>query len=568
MQESTLHIFCTPLNQSLAHVSAPNKKICLRVIYQELEGISPQGILAASVYGQQTHQSQPEWIDSVSLPAQEQSAFQTSALELAANGDEEAIIFLLERLLNPDLHTRLQTGNLRIILRHKCNLIHLVCDAPICPGRKQVSKPIIKFLQQLGIAGIGGVRIYGRRAGNKEPFWHYGVDFHCRQRLVPEATPEFAATAAYVGDLIPNVTTEPIIGPALTKQEVNNLVGIWVKNWGESTRNLLLRTQLLIETEQPPHRVSVDKGHWVGLIWGSLGLLLTFQADWLLGKFLIESQSKNPVIARVSASYPVKVTESSDFLNPSSRFPASRRRTTEFNASVFTNSTAAESNSFITKASREQTQGNTVSLSLSQLKRMPSFNSQQLDNQLALYRQRLAKNGQPPQVLIIGSSRALRGIDPVALCRSLSTQGYTNIDAFHFGINGATAQVVDFMLRHVLKPSELPKLILWADGSRGFNSGRDDATFGVIADSPGYQYALQHSTSMMDAKNVVTNSNLTTGNNTDINQSLNEIIADISPTYQNRDSLKGLLNKNFHALPLVKGLSANYKSNIFEKPIE
>ena len=118
MQESTLHIFCTPLNQFLAHVSAPNKKLCLRVIYQELEGISPQCILAASVYGQQTHQSQPEWIDSVSLPAQEQSAFQTSALELAANGDEEAIIFLLERLLNPDLHTRLQTGGLRISITY------------------------------------------------------------------------------------------------------------------------------------------------------------------------------------------------------------------------------------------------------------------------------------------------------------------------------------------------------------------------------------------------------------------------------------------------------------------
>ena len=124
------------------------------------------------------------------------------------------------------------------------------------------------------------------------------------------------------------------------------------------------------------------------------------------------------------------------------------------------------------------------------------------------------------------------------------------------------------MLRHVFKPSELPKLILWADGSRGVNSGRDDATFGAIADSPGYQYALQHSTSMTDAKNVGTNSNLTTNNNTDINQSLNQILADISPTYQNRDHLKGLLNKNFHALPLVKGLSANSKSNIVEKPIE
>jgi len=46
----------------------------------------------------------------------------------------------------------------------------------------------------------------------------------------------------------------------------------------------------------------------------------------------------------------------------------------------------------------------------------PSFRSQQMDEKLALYHQRLAASG-PPDVLIIGSSRALRGVDPAALQR-------------------------------------------------------------------------------------------------------------------------------------------------------
>ena len=47
------------------------------------------------------------------------------------------------------------------------------------------------------------MRVYGRRAGNKKPFWQSGTDFKQRQRVVPEATPEFAATSAYVQELLP-----------------------------------------------------------------------------------------------------------------------------------------------------------------------------------------------------------------------------------------------------------------------------------------------------------------------------------------------------------------------------
>ncbi|NJL45502.1 MAG: hypothetical protein HC922_06710 [Leptolyngbyaceae cyanobacterium SM2_3_12] len=53
----------------------------------------------------------------------------------------------------------------------------------------------------------------------------------------------------------------------------------------------------------------------------------------------------------------------------------------------------------------------------------PSFNSQQLNEKLALYYQRLEESG-PPDVLIIGSSRALAGgLTPVASAERASRHG-------------------------------------------------------------------------------------------------------------------------------------------------
>ncbi|MGF1498223.1 MAG: hypothetical protein ACFB8W_15575 [Elainellaceae cyanobacterium] len=116
----------------------------------------------------------------------------------------------------------------------------------------------------------------------------------------------------------------------------------------------------------------------------------------------------------------------------------------------------------------------------------PSFDSQRLDEQLALYSLYLATVG-TPDVLIVGSSRSLQGIDPMTLQQALAEQGYPGLKIYNFGVNGATAQVIDLVVRQVLTPDQLPKLIIWADGSRAFNSGRDDATYAQIAASPGYQ---------------------------------------------------------------------------------
>ncbi|QYO64910.1 hypothetical protein JVX88_36145 [Leptolyngbya sp. 7M] len=116
----------------------------------------------------------------------------------------------------------------------------------------------------------------------------------------------------------------------------------------------------------------------------------------------------------------------------------------------------------------------------------PSFDSERLDQELRLYLQYLRTHGKP-DVLIIGSSRSLQGIDPAALEEALAAQGHPGLKVYNFGINGATAQVMNLLMQDILAPEQLPRLVIWGDGSRAFNSGRPDRTYSQIVASPGYQ---------------------------------------------------------------------------------
>ncbi|MCT7983867.1 DUF1574 domain-containing protein [Laspinema sp. A4] len=122
----------------------------------------------------------------------------------------------------------------------------------------------------------------------------------------------------------------------------------------------------------------------------------------------------------------------------------------------------------------------------SQSQPFPSFNSQRLDEQLIRYQQQLNQSG-PPDILIVGSSRALQGVDPLALELALAHYGHPGLRIYNFSINGATAQVIDLLLRRILTPDQLPKLIIWADGVRAFNNGRPDRTYQAILESEGYR---------------------------------------------------------------------------------
>ena len=116
----------------------------------------------------------------------------------------------------------------------------------------------------------------------------------------------------------------------------------------------------------------------------------------------------------------------------------------------------------------------------------PSFNNTIFEEQILLYLSYIAAVG-TPDILIVGSSRALVGVDPQQLQQALAKQGKGNLKVFNFSVNGATSQFVDFQLRQLLSPEQLPQLIIWSDGLRAFNSGRGDRTFISLTKSAGYQ---------------------------------------------------------------------------------
>jgi hypothetical protein len=120
----------------------------------------------------------------------------------------------------------------------------------------------------------------------------------------------------------------------------------------------------------------------------------------------------------------------------------------------------------------------------------PTFNNQLLDNQLVLYLSYVAAVGSP-DILIVGSSRSLQGVDPKQMQQALAGKGFGGLKIFNFGVNGATVQVIDLLLRRILTEDQLPKLIVWADGVRAFNSGRVDRTYNLILASPGYKRLLR-----------------------------------------------------------------------------
>lgn len=115
-----------------------------------------------------------------------------------------------------------------------------------------------------------------------------------------------------------------------------------------------------------------------------------------------------------------------------------------------------------------------------------SFDNALLDEQLLLYLSYVEAVG-APDILIVGSSRALLGVDPSQLQQSLAAKGNAGLKIFNFGVNGATAQFVDLLVRQVLTPEQLPQMIVLADGVRAFNSGRTDKTYSALVSSPGYK---------------------------------------------------------------------------------
>ncbi|WAL62276.1 hypothetical protein [Thermocoleostomius sinensis] len=519
LKESSLHLVCAVIPRTPADINpVPDRQSIQQQVLPLLDLLAPQGIHTATLYGQVPYQAAPAWVDWIELPAASHPALADSPLTLALQEDWSAVAFLLHRLLNPDLDQYLLTGGIRLQLLPKQDLLHIMSESVRCPEQRYVSQTIVRFLKQLKLPDLAGVRIYGRRAGQKQPMWSYGADFVARERIIPEPAPEFAASDAYVNDLIAQ-PTDAVVRPELTPEIVQS---VW-KSARERAlhwlQQALMRTQLLVPINDRPNSPALPgssaQGYGVAIVWGLVGALVVVQANWLLESLLRQKPATvatQPTqmadaatsTAVVSSTTPVETEELSEFPFADVKLPrSSPTDRTAFDADKFTESTGSS------QAAAEQTEAQktppptnlpytpqnlAVNLALAQSLEAesfaPDFNSRQFNDKLQLYYRVLEELG-PPNVLIVGSSRALRGVDPTALEQALADLGHRDVQVFNFGINGATAQVIDLLLRQLLTPEQLPDLIVWADGARAFNSNAIDVTYNGMTASLSYQELAQ-----------------------------------------------------------------------------
>ena len=592
LKEATLHLFCsktTKKGQKPKRQEYPDKQQTTDAIAPILAAFAPQGIRAATIYGVEpatdtkAEPESPVWIDWVDLPAAHHPDLAPSPRILAAEGDIYALTFLLDRFLNPNLNRKLETGGIRAVALHKADVLHVMTEALTCPAQSKVGPPVVKFLRQLQIPGVAGVRVYGRRAGQKLPVWRYGIDLRAavdqksapaasqRAVLEKEPLPEFASAEdgsfpgldEKFGEQVAHPWRLPFkvripgykLGGQLVQAAVQPLVasGLFVPNDGLSTN------------AAAPGGVRADRAAGMALIWAIAGCLITFNTDWLLGLFLQSTtvsqaprvsqactgpncQNSSPkalddVQASVTTSESPIVVPPSEELNlpqiPLEPSPEANREKV-FNGSGFTKP------------------GNT-SVPVADVSAVPVFptlRSEQLDEQIARYQEYIRQYKKPPDILIVGSSRALRGIDPQVLETALASGGYPGLKAYNFGVNGATLQVVDSIVRRILPPQQLPKLIVLADGARALNSGRPDLTFSAIASSEGYRQLargsflirtnqLEPKTSQESPSNPIATASELVHNleqsQAKVQELLSQKLVDSSATYKNRDRLKGFL---------------------------
>ncbi len=566
----TLHLICKPqLGERASQLTemALAKVPLVDTLTTILEDLAPQGIQRAVVYGQPTEvEAAPAWVEYLDLPATHHQALADTPEYLGQTGDLPAIAFLLTRQLNPNLDDRLATGGLRVQLLCRDQLLHVMVDSPLPPQRRLVAPLVHDYLRNLSPVGIEGVRIYGRRSGQSKPAWSYGQDFLARHRLVPEATPEFTASDAYVNELLVR-PDGPIMSTEVEAEADTTVLALWWQEQVDRWRGRLVRSHLFTSQANPTLLEAVADSSRadrvkIALVWAAVGLLAALQIDWLLGQILTppsNSAKAEPLATNGPApdrgDGPVDGFEQalSELNWPNGNGDPGQ--------DGFVGSPDSASPGDLATS---PTQPLVALDELVEASPFSTFNSQQLNEKVALYSQQLETSG-PADVMIVGSSRALRGVDPVALRKELAAMGYDNVSIFNFGINGATAQVVDLVIRQVLEPEQLPKLIIWADGTRAFNSGREDVTYNAIVASPGYRELLsQRAESSADGATQTDPAEATAAtpaadqslpnSYAAMDQWMSEQVGSISAVHGDRERLKTWLQERLLAIsPVVEG---------------
>ncbi|MEM9770286.1 MAG: hypothetical protein AAF889_01575 [Cyanobacteria bacterium P01_D01_bin.73] len=507
-QETTLYVFCReaegqPLEQSrIVGTLAPIA-----------QAIAPQGIHSLVIYGygqesalnpnayassQGSHLPAPPipadigggeedsqfetplWIDWVDLPAMTNERRAESAIALAAGGYLQPLAHVLERRINDDVEHWLATGGRQVVCdRHSRHpdTLQVVIYGPDVPDSEIVVPSLLNTLRPLPLSGINRVVIYGqslyqshwesthtlgRQPAKRKPPKIESLESLAIEPFIAPASDSLnapAADAPEIPDAAPPELTDsgaliPLAPPRWSLprwQDIPDLV-----------RNALIQVGVCAPIASDEEEGDRDDG------------LL----DLLVGMSIQRVAAAG--LAGILAAVALDLGFTKRGWLASRWLPAVSSQT---QASI-----------------RNGVAPGGETAAIAPLPELPSFNSPQFDHQLELYRQFVLDQGRP-DVLVVGSSRALRGFDPGKLNQLREQNQQQPLKVFNLSVNGATAKVIAMVLVDLLPPGHLPPLVIWADGARAFNSGRRDGTHGAIAQSPGYRLVLQDQFPLPDLGN-------------------------------------------------------------------
>ncbi|WP_099239258.1 hypothetical protein [Synechococcus sp. BDU 130192] len=491
----TIRAAVTDAVLSLECILAPNISLAqahiLKTIQDILDVLAPQGLQRALIRAKSAPHNEELWRSEWRLPGDKPGVHHDSPGQLAQQGDLEAWRFLLQRCLNPDLTRRLATGGIHITLRQKDDTLYIMTEAIACPPQMATLKAIATLFRHLEPHPFSRLKVYGRRSGQSKALWQQSLKFNT---ITPASTSPQTPTET----ALPPVETDPSLSP--------------LERFNQGARNLLQRSRLwqpipdncglVLHQGESERNIFSPQRRWrVACLWLLGGILVTAQTDWLAGQWL-RRDLVQPQSVSLSQTDPATRSEVLD-----AQLPVTNWQTTAPKA-----------------------------IAPPLTSPYPSFDNPLLDEKLALYQKRIAKNG-VPDVLIIGSSRALRGLDPLALQTALTEKGYPPLDIFNFGINGATVQIFDLLLRQILPPEQLPQLIILADGARAFNSGRQDLTYELMTRSPGFQ-ALEAGTFSQLLSQDIPKHQAITSIVPDLEQIITQWLGTISQVYDQRQLFK------------------------------
>jgi hypothetical protein len=378
-------------------------------------------------------------------------------------------------------------SGIKINVLLKQSFLHILCEKVTEISKKMIVLPMLDALRQTHPADYWqGISVYGKIKGEKSPVWKFEVDpsaIRIHSHINKKA--EKAESATKSASSSKPFKDEP------TDRSVNQSV---------ESQNVQINTDKFT----PP----------------SQAIQSFLQLKWLGST---DVQSLEGKIAPCIASLAIGIAATIAMGTTLSQY---RDRTSVKPASIVGRVDRVDKS----KVSSDPNSHN---------QRILDYNNPSLNTKLVLIDSYMTLIGEAPDVMIVGSSRALRGIDPHVLEKSLAGRGYKGISVFNMGINGATAQVVNLQIAKILTSRQLPKLIIWADGVRAFNSNREDETFKAIASSSGYaelERLLQNS-GHPKTKNV-----------SPLSETLSKTLSDWLPAYADRFQIRSAIVSDYNRL--------------------